>query len=364
MAQNLGAFTPVKFSLILVKTLYNNTIYRMVTNTKYEGQIKDSGDTVTVRTAGKINLNSYTKGMTLVKQDLNPTSEELKIDKQYYFSFGVDDIDKIQNDIDTMKEYATNASGDISELIDADVLDYARKNIKGENVVGTDYTTGTVAVADTTGVVTGTGTTFTSAMVGGYFKAAGHTDYYLVTGFTSATEITISDLGDTGTYTGGAIAAGATFEIKGATAVALTKDTVYSYLVDLDVLMSESLTPKNGRFIVVNSRFEGLLRKAPEFIPAVESAYKGVVKEGGIGRIANFDVYTSELIPGDNTDGYYFWAGTKEYMAFAMQILKTSVIPSESDPNSFMSTCKGLVVWGRKVFEGNRGRSAILKATV
>ena len=100
MTQNLGAFTPIKFALQLVKTLYNKTIYRMVTNTKYEGQIKKSGDTVTVRTAAKITLSAYTKGMTLVAQDLNPTSETLDIDQQYYFKFVVDDIDEAQNDID------------------------------------------------------------------------------------------------------------------------------------------------------------------------------------------------------------------------------------------------------------------------
>ncbi|MHA1401174.1 MAG: hypothetical protein ACTSQE_12565 [Candidatus Heimdallarchaeaceae archaeon] len=362
MAQNLGAFTPIKFALQLVKTLYNKTIYRMVTNTKYEGMIKDSGDTVTIRTAAKINLSAYTKGMTLVSQELNPTKEELKIDQNYYFKFIVDDIDKIQNDINAMSEYADNAKSDISELIDNDILSYAVKNVLGTNVIGGDYSTGTVAI-DAAGAVTGSGTTFTAQMVGGYFQADGHTDWYLVTGYTSSTVIAILDLGGVA-YSGGVIGAGASYEIAGATPIALTKSNIYSYLVELDVRMSEALTPKEGRFIVVNSRFEGLLRNAPEFIPAVESAYKGVVKEGGIGRIANLSVYTSELVTGDNTDGFYFWAGTKEYMAFALQILKTSVVSSAVNANEFVDTCKGLVVWGRKVCEGNRGRAAVLRATV
>jgi len=362
MAQNLGAFTPTKFALQLVKTLYNKTIYRMVTNTKYEGMIKDSGDTVTIRTAAKINLSPYTKGMTLVSQELNPTSEELKIDQEYYFKFIVDDVDKIQNDINAMDEYSDNAKEDISELIDTDILTYAKDNVLKANVIGGDYATGTVAI-DSAGVVTGTGTTFTAQMVGGHFQATGHTTSYVVVSFASGTSITIEELGG-GTYTGGVIAGGTAFDIAAATPLALTKSNIYSYLVELDVRMSEALTPKGGRFIVVNSRFEGLLRNAPEFIPAVESAYKGVVKEGGIGRIANLDVYCSELVPGDNTDGFYFWAGTKEYMAFALQILKTAVVPSNANANEFNDTCKGLVVWGRKVCNGNRGRAAVLRATV
>jgi hypothetical protein len=251
----------------------------------------------------------------------------------------------------------------MSELIDTDILDYARKNVSGDNAVGTAYATGTVAVAVTTGVVTGTGTTFTAGMVGGYFKAAGHTSYYLVTAFTSTTSITIKDL-DGVAYTGGAIGAGATYTINAAVAIALTKSNVYQYLVQLGTVMSQRLTPRAGRFIVVNAAFEGILRQAPEFIPAVESAYTDVVKNGKLGRIANFDVHFSELVAGNNTTGYWFWAGTKEFMAFAAQIMKTSVIPSESDPNTFVSTAKGLLVYGRKVCEGNRGRGAVLRGTI
>jgi len=44
--------------------------------------------------------------------------------------------------------------------------------------------------------------------------------------------------------------------------------------------------------------------------------------------------------------------------------MKTSVIPSEADPNSFVATCKGLLVYGRKIFAGNRARGAVLRATL
>lgn len=363
MANNLAAFTPIKFSLKLVEVLYNETIYNLISNTKYEGEIKNAGDRVRVRTAGRIALSNYTKGMTLVAQDLNPVDEDLIIDQQKYFKFVVDDIDKIQNDVDAIAEYAQNAKMDMSEVLDADLLSYARKNVKGENAVGTAYATGTVAVAVTTGVVTGTGTTFTAAMVGGYFKATGHTTSYLITAYTSGTSITITDLDGVG-YSGGAIGAGATYNITAATAIALTKSNVYQYLVQLGTVMSQALTPRAGRFIVVNAAFEGIVRQAPEFIPAVETAYNDVVKAGKIGKIANFDVIFSELIDGNNTTGYWFYAGTTDHMAFASQIMKVSVLPSESDPNTFVSTCKGLLVWGRKVFEGNRGRGAVLRATI
>ena len=362
MANNLAAFTPIKFSLKLIEVLYNETIYSSIANTKYEGEIKNAGDRVRVRTAGRIALSTYTKNMTLVAQDLNPIDEDLIIDQQKYFKFVVDDIDKIQNDIDAISEYAQNAKMDMSEVLDADLLSYARKNVKGENALGTVYATGTVSINTSTGVVTGTGTTFTAAMVGGYLKAVGHTTHFLITAFASGTSITVVDLDGTG-YSGGTIT-GAAFNIQAATAIALTKSNVYQYLVQLGTVMSQALTPREGRFIVVNAAFEGILRQAPEFIPAVESAYSDVVKNGKIGRIANFNVMFSELVDGNNTTGYWFFAGTTEFMAFASQIMKVSVLPSESDPNTFVSTCKGLLVWGRKVFEGNRGRGAVLRATI
>ena len=88
----MGAFTPIKYSLKLVELLYNDTLYPYITNTQYEGQIKESGDRVRVRTAGKISLSTYTKGMELVKQELTPTYEDLIIDQQQYFAFGVDKL--------------------------------------------------------------------------------------------------------------------------------------------------------------------------------------------------------------------------------------------------------------------------------
>ncbi len=362
MSQSLAAFTPKKYSLKLVALLYNETLYPWITNTKYEGEIKNEGDEVKVRTSGRITLSDYTKGMTLVRQDLNPVVESLTIDQLKYFSFAVDDVDKLQNDVDTIATYAANSKRDMSEVIDANLLSYGRKNVFGNSAVGTDYSTGTVTVAVTTGVVTGVGTTFTAGMVGGYFKAVGHTAYYLVTGFTSTTVITVTDLSGSG-YTGGAIA-GAAYTIKAAVALALTKDNIYQYLVRVRTVLSTALAPMAGRFIVANAELEGIILQASQFIPAVQTAYNDVVKSGLIGKIAGLQVYPSELVDGNNTTGYWFLAGTKEFMSFALQIKKVSVVPSEVDPNSFMNTCKGLLVYGRKVFEGTRYYGAVLRGTI
>lgn len=365
MAQDLSANTPIKYSLRVIELLYNETLYPKVTNTKYEGQIRDSGDRVRVRTLGRLTLKQYEKGTTLVAEDLNPTYEDLVVDNEWYFKFNVDDIDKLQNDIDTINEYAQNGKEEMAEKIDSTLFSYMRKNVHGANAVGTNYSTGTISIAATTGFVTGGGTTFTSAMVGGFFKPSTLSNYYLVTAYTSATQITVTDLDGSG-YSGGAIASspGDTYVINAATLRQVTKSNIYASIVELRTRLGQQLTPKAGRFLIVNSEFEGALLNAPEFIPAVGQAYDNAVKGGMIGRIAGFDVYTSELIEGNNTTGYWFLAGTRDFCSMALQIMKVNMIASSQSENSFMSTCKGLLVWGHKVFEGNRGRGAVLRATI
>jgi hypothetical protein len=135
-------------------------------------------------------------------------------------------------------------------------------------------------------------------------------------------------------------------------------------LVDVDTVLTAQKVPRGNRFIVLNAAAEGILRQAPEFIPAVQSAYTGVVERGMIGTIAGLKVISSQLVDGNNTTGYWFLAGDREFLAFASQIMKVSVVPSEADPNSFISTCKGLLVYGRKVFEENRKRGAVLRAVL
>jgi len=92
MTQSLAANTPIKYSLKLVELLYNETIYTKITNTNYEGEIRSEGDRVRVRTLGKLTLSDYTKGTTLVAQELAPSYEDLIVDQQKYFKFQVDDI--------------------------------------------------------------------------------------------------------------------------------------------------------------------------------------------------------------------------------------------------------------------------------
>lgn len=82
---------------------------------------------------------------------------------------------------------------------------------------GPNITTGTVAVSSG-GVVTGTGTNFVSALTTAKrFRAAGHATDYIISSTASTTSLQLTNA-DGSAYTGGTIAAGATYEIRAGSA--------------------------------------------------------------------------------------------------------------------------------------------------
>jgi hypothetical protein len=67
-----------------------------VVNTKYEGQIKQQGNSVQVTSIGDPTISDYDKTTDLNTEDLSDTSATLNIDQGKYFSFRVNDVDAVQ----------------------------------------------------------------------------------------------------------------------------------------------------------------------------------------------------------------------------------------------------------------------------
>lgn len=79
-----------------------------------------------------------------------------------------------------------------------------------------EYNTGTVTMTDGSPTVTGSGTTFTSAMVGRYFKindADGDGMWYRITGYTSATVVTLENNYDGANISGKAYSVNEAFSL-------------------------------------------------------------------------------------------------------------------------------------------------------
>lgn len=93
-----------------------------ISNTDYEGEIKNVGDKVIIRTVPDITIRDYVKGQALVIQRPESPNEELEIDKAKYFNLICDDIDKHQTDIKLMNSWSDDAGQQMGIAIDTGVL--------------------------------------------------------------------------------------------------------------------------------------------------------------------------------------------------------------------------------------------------
>lgn len=115
---------PILFSAKMLVKFYKATVFGSIANTEYEGEIKNQGDKVIIRTIPDITIRDYVKGQKLTLERPESTSVELNIDKAKYFNCGLDDIDVKQFDIDMMDKWAEDASEQMKITIDAAILTF------------------------------------------------------------------------------------------------------------------------------------------------------------------------------------------------------------------------------------------------
>lgn len=242
-------------------------------------------------------------------------------------------------------------------------------DVAAGNWFGTSYATGTVAVAVDTGVVTGNGTTFTASMVGKPFKAAGHSKWYRVKSYASATSITIEDDSDdqASAYTGGAISAGAAYEIQANAKVAITKTTIKQYLDDMGAKLDDCQVPDDGtRWLLLPTDAKKVLLAAPEVNADIERVHGEVVEKGLIAKASGFKIFfaPNSWFTGDNTNGYYVLGGHKSFITAGYGFIDPiNIIPSKENQSGYGSLIKGLFGHGEKVADERRKAGVCMLAT-
>jgi hypothetical protein len=117
-----GNFIPEIWSGKLIENFYDATVLAAISNTDYEGEIRQHGDTVNIRTTPEITIRSYVKGQTLQVENPDKPKLQLVIDKGEYFSCVEDDVDKVQSDIALMDTWSKDASERMKIKIDQRVL--------------------------------------------------------------------------------------------------------------------------------------------------------------------------------------------------------------------------------------------------
>ncbi len=336
------------FAARVLQYYFQTTVTPVITNREFEGEIKDRLTKLNIGTLGGVTLKNFT-GSDMTADDPTESIAVLSTDQAKSWYFKIHSLAELESFIKNPQgSLLDDLKGQLREAIDAYTLGLWSDAASG-NWVGTSYTTGTVEITVTTGAVVGAGTTFTSAMVGKPFKAAGHTSWYRVKTYTDATHIVIEDDSDdlTSAYTGGAIGAGATYEIQANSAVQITKSNIYEYIFKLKTALDKRKVPLDNRWIVMPADLFNLLPQAPEVIQPIGNVYEEVVNRGYMGMVGGFKAYSNEQIAGDAVNGYKVMAGRTSGITFATAMTETEVEPFLK--GNFGKAYKGLEVYGAKV---------------
>ena len=128
-----GNFIPEIWSGKLIENFYDATVLSAISNTDYEGEIRNMGDTVNIRTTPEITIQTYVKGQTLAVENPDKAKLQLVIDKGEYFACVEDDVDQVQSDIALMDMWSKYASERMKIKIDERVLTDILPDVSANN---------------------------------------------------------------------------------------------------------------------------------------------------------------------------------------------------------------------------------------
>lgn len=118
----VGKFIPEIWSGQLNEKFYPATVLNFISNNKWEGEIKNKGDKVIIRTTPDITIRDYVKKQALQIEYPDAPTIELTIDHAKYFNFTLDDVDAYQSDLALIEDWSRDASQQMKNVIDAAVL--------------------------------------------------------------------------------------------------------------------------------------------------------------------------------------------------------------------------------------------------
>lgn len=297
-----GNFIPEIWSGKLIENFYDATVLAAISNTDYEGEIRQFGDTVNIRTTPEITIRDYVKGQTLTVENPDKPKLQLVIDKGEYFACVEDDVDKVQSDINLMDTWSKDAS--------------ERMKIKIDQRVLTDILPGVAA--------TNKGT------------AAGAISASFNLGATT-TPLTVTKDGAGGTT------------------------SVIDLLVDIGTVLDEANAPEGNRFVVIPAKMAGLIKKSELKDASLTGDGTSIIRNGRLGMIDRLTVYVSHNLKRASVGGateYSLIAGHKMGFTFASQMTNMETIRAES---TFGNIVRGLQVYGYKVVKGEALATAIIK---
>lgn len=117
-----GVTIPQLWSGKLLVKFYEASVIPAIANTEYEGEIKNQGDTVKIRTTPSITVRDYTKGVDLTVENPQPLLVTLEIDKGKYWAFLDEDVDAHQTDYAHIEDWTRDAAEQVKISVDSGTL--------------------------------------------------------------------------------------------------------------------------------------------------------------------------------------------------------------------------------------------------
>ncbi len=291
-------FIPEIWSGKLVEKFYASTVLAAISNTDYEGEIKNKGDRVKIRTKPTISIHNYSADELLGLDRPSGGTVELYIGNGKYFSLILDDVMEVQSDLNILSMWSDDAAQQLKISVDTDVLQGISGNM----------------VAANQGIAAG------------------------------------------------AITASINLGVTGTPLSVVARDPTSGEAELLDVLMrmgqvlDEQNIPEVGRWVVMPA-WAGRMIKQSELRQAYLSGDAvSMLRNGRLGMVDRFTIYISNLLPNNSTDSAQYapgewpiYAGHAHGLTFASQISKVETLRSEL---TFGQILRGLQVYGYQVVDG------------
>lgn len=313
-------YIPAVYSALLVKKFYPQTCFTRMASTDYEGDIKEQGDTVYIRTRATIDTFRYKKGMVLPIQNPESPYVTLKIDQGEGFSFALDKVDEFQSDINLMNTWADDASKQMAQVLDRNGL---------ITVAAAGAVAGGQLASTIVGYSTETGPTMDEYTVAN--KA-------IVEGSTTVKGTTIGGLGT-----------------SAAAVSANTGDLITALALKAARYLDENNAPEEGRYIVfptwIGEKLKSIATGNNFGLAYATGQNTANVISGSIPNIDRFDVMFSNNLPASTevaTDVSSFIFGCKYGTTFATQITESRII---ENPFAFGKMMQGLQVYGFNIIK-------------
>jgi hypothetical protein len=301
----LGAtgFIPEIWSGKLIEKFYASTVLGAISNTDYEGEIKEMGDKVNIRTKPTISINNYLADGLLTLQRPSGNIITLQVDKGKYFNTILDDVMDVQSDLNLLSMWSDDAAEQMKIVIDTDVL---------------------------AGILGGAATNNKGATAG---KISG-----------------TLNLGVTGT------------PLSTTAAAASGKVDILSILLRMGQALDEQNIPETGRWVVLPTWAATLIKQSELRQAYLSGDGVSILRNGRLGMVDRFTIYTSNLLPSGVAGGlaageYAIYAGHAHGLTFASQVSKVETLRSEQ---TFGTILRGLQVYGYKVIDGTAIAQAIV----